>query len=177
MSGYTAVYLSAVWSDWEISVAKGRRWCAGVRAGEQAADFREGEFAPEAGDDGGDEERHGGDDDAERHPVEAVAVFERGEEGGADAQADAGKEQRQAEFAHHEIGALRDVVGDGEAPAIAADEDGDDEWAASEAEFDRHRHAGYRDGDGAEDDAEGDADGRVRSGVGFAGRAWSCRRR
>ena len=56
-----------------------------MRAGEQAADFREGEFAPEAGDDGGDDERHGGDDDAERHPVEAVAVFERGEEGGTDA--------------------------------------------------------------------------------------------
>ena len=53
---------------------------------------------------------------------------------------------------------MRDVVGDGEAPAVAADEDGDDERAASEAEFDRHRYTGYRDGDGAEDDAEGDAE-------------------
>ena len=56
-------------------------------------------------------------------------------------------------------------MGDGEATAVAADEDGDDERAAGEAEFDRHRHAGYRDGDGAEDDAEGDAEkefGNVR---------------
>ena len=64
---------------------KGQHRRAGVRTGEQAADFREGQFAPEAGDDGGNQQRHGGDNDAERHPVEAVAVFERGKEGGADA--------------------------------------------------------------------------------------------
>ena len=49
-------------------------------------------------------------------------------------------------------------MGDGEASAVTADEDGNHQRSAGETELDRHRHARNRDGNGAEGDAEGDAE-------------------
>ena len=107
-----------------------------------------------------DGERNEGDDGGESHVVEPVTVQEHVEELDACVQADAAEEEREAEFAEHEVCAVRHEEVQRANLAFAAEEDGHDQRASGETELQRCRHSGEGERDASDDDSEEDSQER-----------------
>ena len=128
----------------------------GHAAGNQATDLVEIDLA-QAGDDG---DRKAGDDrdqESVQDPPPASG-HQGGDEGLPGAETDCGQEDADADLADHHVCAGGRVGADAPAGTEGAQDDGDDQRTAGQAEFDRLRDAREMDGDGTEDHAQGDAE-------------------
>ena len=101
-------------------------------------------------------ERQEGDECRECHVVHSVSVEEHVEELDACIETDTAQEQRESEFAEHEVRAVRHEEVERPDFALAAQDNRDDERAASKPELERRGHSGDGDGDASGDDAEKD---------------------
>ena len=140
------------------AVGIGQRGWVGVGSGQHAHDGEIIEFVAQPRQRAHDEDGDDGDEKAGVDIFQSVALHHGVPEAGAGLDAHRGQEEHQPDFAQHHVGRGGGVGDELQPIAKAADEDGDDEWATGDTQFQRHGHARDGQGDAAEEDADDDAD-------------------
>lgn len=130
----------------------------GVGAGNEAHEGEVVELHLQPRKDADQEDGHGGDEEAHPDVVHTVALGDGVPERGAGLNAHTAEEEHESDFAQEEVGRGGNVGVDLIAVAHGADEDGDDERSAGQAEFDGHGDAGNGDGNLPHDDTDEDAE-------------------